>query len=213
MVLVPGGVIKMGRNDGDEYEKPVHEVRVSPFLIDRTEVTNEEYQRFVLATGQKAPSHWSNGLHPSGQGKLPVVNVSWDDARGYAIWLQKRLPTEAEWEFAARGTDGRIFPWGNEWNDSFANTARGREGKLLPVGSFPNGASPYGLLDMSGNVWEWTADNMVYESKGAGRAEGKVIRGGAYDVTRERATTTYRGAVQPERGYEKTGFRCVQDIR
>lgn len=212
MVLVPGGRFKMGREEGDEYEKPMHEVEIAPFFMDRTEVTNEEYLRFVQATSRPGPSHWANGLYPEGQAQYPVVNVTWEDARAYAAWANKRLPTEAEWEFAARGGDGRVYPWGNEWKNSYANSARGGNGRLAAVGSFPAGASPFGLLDMCGNVWEWTADNLMsYAGNSIELAAGKVIRGGAYDVPKERSTATYRGVVPPEKSYDKTGFRCVRD--
>src|SRR5262249_40579891 len=108
MVFVPGGTFEMGRDNGDEFERPAHTVKVKPFFLDRTEVTNEEYHRFVAATGHRPPANWAGGKIPEGQARFPVVNVSWEDANAYARWANKRLPTEAEWEFAARGTDGRI---------------------------------------------------------------------------------------------------------
>lgn len=214
MVYVPGATFKLGRDDGDEFAKPAHEVTVGAFYIDRTEVTNEQYQRFVRETGHRAPPHWEGGEYRAGEASLPVVNVSWEDARAYAAWAGKRLPTEAEWELAARGTDGRLYPWGQEWDGARANTREAGRGRIVAVGSFPEGASPYGALDMIGNVWEWTASDPVsYRGDGRLLAPGKVIRGGAYDVPRERATATYRGVVQPGRTYDKTGFRCVKPAR
>jgi formylglycine-generating enzyme required for sulfatase activity len=218
MVFVPGGIFKMGRDDGDELERPGHIVEVKPFFIDRLEVTNQEYQRFISATKRRPPSHWIGGKIAGGQMKLPVVNVSWSDAKAYAQWSKKRLPTEAEWEFAARGTDGRIYPWGNEWKPDHANAGKGKSGKLLDAGRYATGASPFGSLDMSGNVWEWTAtDFKDYPGrKTASSFAGsglKVIRGGAYDEDLKNATTTYRGAVSPDRAYNKTGFRCARDAR
>src|SRR5262245_54130432 len=218
MVFVPGGTFKMGRNNGDEFEGPAHTVKVKPFFIDRTEVTNEEYQRFVSATGHRSPSHWAGGKIPEGQTKFPVVNVSWDDANAYARWANKRLPTEAEWEFAARGTDGRIYPWGSGWKRDYANAGRSENGSLIKTGSYEPGASPFGALDLCGNVWEWTSSEFAdYPGRkvasslaGAGL---KVIRGGAYDVAPRRATSTYRGAVPPNRAFDKTGFRCVREAQ
>jgi formylglycine-generating enzyme required for sulfatase activity len=218
MVYVPGGTFKMGREGGDEFESPTHTVSVKPFFIDRTEVTNEEYQRFVSAEGHRAPAHWPDGKFPEGQAKFPVVNVSWDDAKAYARWANKRLPTEAEWEFAARGTDNRLYPWGDPWNQDYANAGREKNGSLVAVGSFPTGASPFGAFDMCGNAWEWTAsDYEDYPGRksptalaGAGL---KVIRGGGYDVSPKSATTTYRGAIPPDRVPDKTGFRLARDVQ
>ena len=218
MVYVPGGTFKMGREGGDEFESPAHTVSVKPFFIDRTEVTNEEYQRFVSAEGHRAPLHWSDGKFPEGQAKFPVVNVSWDDAKAYARWANKRLPTEAEWEFAARGTDNRLYPWSGGWRQDYANAGRDKAGNLVEVGRYAAGASPFGAFDMCGNAWEWTAsDYEDYPGRktpsslaGAGL---KVIRGGGYDVPPKRATTTYRGAIPPDRIPDKTGFRLARDVQ
>jgi formylglycine-generating enzyme required for sulfatase activity len=218
MVYVPGGAFRMGRDGGDEFESPAHPLTVSPFFIDRTEVTNEEYQRFVSATGHRAPVHWVDGKIPDGQAKFPVVNVSWDDANAYAQWANKRLPTEEEWEFAARGADERIYPWGNDWRQENANAGRDRLGGLVEAGRYAAGASPFGALDMSGNVWEWTAsDYQDYPGRktpsSLASAGLKVIRGGAYDVPPKRATATYRGALSPDRIPDKTGFRLARDVQ
>jgi formylglycine-generating enzyme required for sulfatase activity len=218
MVFVLGGTFKMGRGDGDDLERPAHTVEVKSFLIDRNEVTNEEYQLFISATKRRPPTHWVGGKIPDGQMKLPVINVSWSDADAYARWANKRLPTEAEWEFAARGTDGRVYPWGNEWNPDYANAGQGRKGRLVEAGSYAPGASPFGALDMCGNVWEWTASDFKdYPGRktpsALARVGLKVIRGGAYDATPKNATMTYRGAVSPTRAYDKTGFRCVRDAK
>jgi len=218
MVFVPGGSFKMGRDEGDVLERPAHIVEVKPFFIDRNEVTNEEYQRFILATNRRPPAHWVGGKIPGGQMKFPVINVSWGDANAYARWSKKRLPTEAEWEFAARGTDGRVYPWGNEWKPDYANAGQGKKGRLFEAGRYAPGASPFGALDMCGNVWEWTASDFKdYPGRkiastlvGSGL---KVIRGGAYDAGLKNVTTTYRGAVFPDRAYDKTGFRCARDAK
>ncbi len=214
MVYVAGATFTMGRDDGDEYAKPARSVTLPAFFIDRTEVTNEQYQKFVDATGHSAPSNWSGGKYPPGEARLPVVNVSWGDAADYARWARKRLPTESEWELAARGVDGRLYTWGSQWNSAFANTRDAGRGRIMEVGSFPQGSSPYGALDMIGNVWEWTTSDLTsYEPERRLLQRGKVIRGGAFDVPPEIATVTYRGVVQPEKQYDKTGFRCVRAIR
>lgn len=211
MIFIPGGKFQMGRVGGDEYETPVRTITVSPFFIARTEVTNQEYQRFVTDTGHRAPPHWQNGKFPANEANLPVVNVSWDDASDFAKWAGKRLPTEIEWEFAARGTEARLYPWGNNWNTASANAGRETGGRVSEVGRFPNGASPFGVLDLCGNVWEWTSSNLVSYADNKVMAPGKVIRGGAFNVPSERATTTYRGVLPPERLGDKTGFRLAQD--
>lgn len=213
MIFIPGGKFQMGRVGGDEYETPVRTVTVSPFFIARTEVTNQEYQRFVTETGHRAPPHWQNGKFPANEANLPVVNVSWDDASDFAKWAGKRLPTEIEWEFAARGTENRLYPWGNNWNPTSANAGRETGGRISEVGRFPNGASPFGVLDMCGNVWEWTSSNLVSYADDKVMAPGKVIRGGAFNVPSVRATTTYRGVLPPERLGDKTGFRLAQDAQ
>ncbi len=191
MVYVPAGEFTMGSADSDsqayDNEKPQHRVMVAGFWIDRTEVTNAQYRKFVDAGGYTNQAYWTeagwawkgqnNATQPNcwgdgnfNQAQQPVVCVSWYEAYAYARWVGGRLPTEAEWEKAARGTDGRIYPWGNTWdgtrvnfcdrnctydwkdagvNDGYATTA--------PVGSYANGVSPYGALDLAGNVWEWTS--------------------------------------------------------
>lgn len=214
MIYIPGGTFLMGRNDADKFEAPAHEVIVKPFFIDINEVTNGEYQSFIAATGYRAPSSWKNGKYSAGEERFPVVNVTWKDADTYAVWAGKRLPTEEEWEYAARGNDGRLYPWGNTWNSDLANADRSVNGRLFDVGSFPNGASPFKLMDMCGNVWEWTSSELLsYADKNQKLGIGRVIRGGAFDVAADRATATYRGFVPPENAYDKTGFRCARDAK
>jgi formylglycine-generating enzyme required for sulfatase activity len=152
----------MGSDEGDD-EKPVHRVYLDAFYIDKYEVTNALYGRFMRATGHKEPKLWNN--KEFSVPNKPVVGVSWYDAKNYCEWAGKRLPTEAEWEKAARGTDGRIWPWENQWDAGKANTSEKDDGYqyTAPVGNFEEGKSPYDAYDMVGNVREWVADWYDFE--------------------------------------------------
>ena len=217
MVFVPGGEFMMGRDDGDESERPEHPVTLKPFFIDTYEVTNEDYEKFVIATNHRTPATWKNGSVPSGAVRKPVTGATWADANDYARWAGKRLPTEQEWEFAARGTDGRRYPWGNDWQQGLAN-ANGAEKSMADVGAY-KGTSPFGTYDMIGNAWEWTASDFREYPGGhlpANQPSGelKVIRGGSYESTKEYGTTSYRVG-WPARyasASSQTGFRCVKDV-
>jgi serine/threonine-protein kinase len=221
MVAVAGGAVQIGSDasDADEYSKPAHTVSLKAFYIDKTEVTNAQYKEFLDKTGHPAPTDWQGGTYPAGADQLPVVNVTWNDAAAYAKWAGKRLPTEAEWEAAARGTDGRVFPWGNNWNPSAVNADQ-KSGAPKPVGSFSAGASPCGAEDMIGNVWEWTAtDYEPYpnssatwpkDDTGKERRPIKIIRGGAYN-SGSKVNVTWRGFQEPDKIGPRLGFRCVKD--
>lgn len=218
MVYVPGGEFIMGRDDGDAYEKPAHRVALKPFFIDTYEVTCGEYRSFIQATGHAAPPDWVNGNYPAGAVRKPVTGVNWDDANAYARWAGKRLPTEEEWEYAARGADGRLYPWGNEWKKGMAN-AEGASNGLADVGSY-KGASPFGAYDMVGNAWEWTASTLQAYPSGRiparERRDLRVIRGGNWQSARGKsATTTYRGGwpATDASDYSSSGFRLVKDIQ
>ena len=206
-VRVPAGSFLMGSSDNDELafenEKPQHTVELSGYLIGKYPVTNREYQNFVSDEGYKPPKDWSGEQYPSEKGDHPVVKVSWEEAQAYCQWLSEktgrdyRLPTEAEWEKAARGQEGRLYPWGDEWVWSRCNSAS-EIGDTTPVGQFsPQGDSPYGVADTSGNVWEWCADlfdgeaykrragSQVVDPEGPKRGTSRVLRGGAFqDVPR-----------------------------
>jgi formylglycine-generating enzyme len=165
MVLVPGGDYTIGSADGDPDEQPVHHVRLDPFYLDTREVTNGEFARFVETTGYRAEGDWQTFAR-AGEEQHPVVSVTWNDAVAYAAWAGKRLPTEAEWEVAARGgLEGEPFPNGGEilpGDATFNVEDDGSGARTTPVGSHrPNG---YGLYDMAGNVWEWCADVYVEDA-------------------------------------------------
>jgi formylglycine-generating enzyme required for sulfatase activity len=214
MVYVPGGEFIMGNASGDDFERPTHRTLVKPFFIDLYEVTCADYARFVEQTGHAPPPGWRNGQYPQGSARHPVAGVSWDDAVAYAQWANKRLPTEAEWEFAARGTEGRLYPWGNQWLAGMANAGSG--GGPADVGVF-KGVSPFGVYDMAGNVWEWTADDLRPYPGGqlppVSQGILKVIRGGSWQESPGQASTTYRGYLlaRGSKDYSATGLRCAQD--
>jgi formylglycine-generating enzyme required for sulfatase activity len=217
MVYVPGGTFMMGEDRGDEYQRPAHRVAVQPFFIDVHEVTCGEYGQFVRTTGHATPSGW--GTQICRDSELPVTGIDWYDARTYAAWANKRLPTEEEWEFAARGTDRGEYPWGDDWNAQAANAGNSSAGRLVAVGLYPKGQSPFGVMDMIGNAWEWTASDLQ-PYPGAHIANlpsgpRKIIRGGSWatDDPRDWTTTTFRGFALPSGGrdYSKIGFRCVKD--
>ena len=217
MVYVPGGTFFMGRNrneGGDEYEAPAHQVTVAPFFMDLYEVTNEQYLDFVKATKHRIPMTWTTERYPIDEAHKPVTGVSWDDANDYAKWVGKRLPSEEEWEFAARGTDGRRYPWGNQWDPQLVNANANSRAKA-DVGTY-KGVSPFGVYDMVGNVWEWTASNLVPYPGGRlpknVSDDLRIIRGGSYTENADQATTTYRGFIAKGSRYDKTGFRCVADV-
>lgn len=229
MIYIYRGVLLVGRDDGGENERPMHVAQIKPFFIDRTEVTNEQYQKFIDAAGHPSPPSWKGNRFQAGTEALPVTDVTWEDASAYAKWAGKRLPTEEEWEFAARGPNKEnLYPWGESWREDAANVKKDEKDQrqLLPVGQFPNGASPFGALDMIGNAWEWTASD--YKEYPGGKmdppAKGysnlKVIRGGSYDTSGKDATATLRVGWPASRkdwpkgvavDYSKTGFRLAQD--
>ena len=215
MVYIPGGEFMMGEDHDSttELASPAHKVTVQPFFMDRTEVTNSAYAAFVKAAKYPAPADWKAGTFLKVTNNFPVVKVSWDDANAYAKWAGKRLPTEAEWEFAARSNDGRLYPWGMNWLNNASNTKENSKNQLIEVGTYAIGASPFGVQDMAGNVWEWTlSDVMSYRDPNVVIASGKVIRGGAFSLTNDHAKTTYRGYNQPEAKTEALGFRTVKDL-
>ena len=247
MVLIPAGEFIRGTDSegANTDQKPAHQVYLDAFYIDKYEVTNAEYEEFILAGGYKKREFWTeegwnfiqkfqfdaDEWHQietplqygensvSTDPNHPVIGVSWYEANAYAAWAGKRLPTEAEWEKAARGTDERIYPWGNEMDFSklsyFSHII-----KLQAVGSFPEGASPYGVMDLAGGVWEWCADwyDDSYYPQSPGRnptgpdkGEYRVLRGGGWDSIRLQLRCSYRYYEPAGRRTYNVGFRCVQD--
>lgn len=227
MIAVAAGSYTIGRNDADPLEKPQHRIDLPAFFVDRTEVTNAAYKKFVDATNHKPPSNWSGAKVPDRRDNSPVTGITWQDAADYAAWAGKRLPSEAEWEAAARGADGRIYPWGNEWRAGLANigskpddiTAEQYPSGIKEVGQYPQGASPSGAVDMIGNAWEWVSDEItIYPGNTETKLPLKpglsyrVIRGGAYDGNKVH-DATYRGFLDASQPYPKVGFRCVKDAK
>jgi formylglycine-generating enzyme required for sulfatase activity len=234
MVLVPAGPFPMGvppgDRDGGRDEYPRHTVELDAFYIDAYEVNNARYREFVKATGHRTPVHptnpartlWKDGQVSIAVAERPVVNVDWQDADAYCKWAGKRLPTEAEWEKAARGTDDRRFPWGNvEPTSKHLNFNQQWIGEktLMPVGSYEAGKSPYGVYDMAGNVWEWVADwydDHYYEKSPAKNPKGpdsgtdKVLRSSGWAVETPLVRIFTRVKSAPEIRNESTGFRCAR---
>ena len=225
MVFVPAGNFIVGSDQGYDDEKPVHTVYLNDFYIDKYEVTNVLYRTCVEAGTCKTPSRTSSFTRDSYYANpqydnYPVIFVSWDDAKSYCAWRGMELPTEAQWEKAARGTDGRTYPWGSSidgtranYNDTVMDTTA--------VGSYENGKSPYGAYDMAGNAWEWVADwysNTYYlntpltDPPGPASGEYHVLRGGSWHDDERIVRTTNRGWSQIEYFYNTDfGFRCAMD--
>jgi len=220
MVDIPAGPFSMGTDRGNPDEQPAHEVDVPAFQMDKFEVTNADFAAFVEATGyqteaeKRGASRMWRDEYGDGKDDHPVVRASWNDAVAYCTWLGKRLPTEAEWEKAARGPEGFRYPWGNDYD---ATKVNGKESGLrgtTVVGSYPpNG---YGLLDMAGNVWEWTSD--WYQAYPANPMPDqfygekfRVVRGGGWFEEAPQLVTYNRNAADPEKtANDDLGFRCAK---
>jgi len=226
MVLVPGNKISYKVSANDEFipypQSEFEQVKVDSFLIDKFPVTNAQFYEFITASGYRPYDttrylrHWQDGIFRQGQDKYPVVNVSYEDASAYAKWAGKRLPVQTEWQLAAQGTDGRKWPWGNEFHGTYCNNSFGR---LTPVDAFPKGQSQYGVSDLVGNIWQLTND-MYFN----GTNYFIIIRGGSF-YKPESSWWYIQGGPQPldmtqmmlmvSPGYDRSatvGFRCVKDI-
>lgn len=212
MVKVPAGTFFMGMNQmKSEDNRPEHEIWLDSFLIDIYEVTNKQYRGCVAAGVCNEPEdlRFFADEHFADH---PVVYITWYDASDYCQWQKKRLPTEAEWEKAARGDKGNLYPWGNRLYLDKLNANNQYLG-TTPVGNFPAGASPYGAFDMAGNVWEWVED--WYEAYPGSNFQSdlfghkyKVVRGGSWNHPAEDARSTQRDMAHPERAIRVVGFRC-----
>jgi formylglycine-generating enzyme required for sulfatase activity len=230
MVPVPGGTFVMGRDNGFPDEQPAHEVSTRPFWIDKTEVTVAQFKQFLKAKGLKIPGRPSSPSMPGTYfvdhkyDNFPMVDVSWQSADSYCRWAGKRLPSEAEWEKAARGIDQRLYPWGAVWDENRVNSretpySSTTEKKIhfsSEVGSYPENASPYGALDMAGNAWEWVADWYTpypgnHTRNGAFGQKYRVIRGGSWVSNSLALMTVARDYSDPVFGYDSIGFRCAKD--
>lgn len=218
-VLIPAGTFVMG----DDEESPKRRIYLDAFYIDREEVTTGRYAKFLAATGSvRPPEDWEALKLPKGI-NLPVVGVDWNDAAAYCTWAGRRLPTDAEWEKAARGTDERMYPWGNEQptiaRANFENASpEPYDGGLTDVGTHPDGQSPFGVQDLAGNANEWTADwfserfasGDVRNPKGPTSGNGRVIRGGGRYEPADRMLSTKRYHAEPDTRGGDIGFRCAR---
>lgn len=238
MVFVPAGIFLMGSEEGEEDETPMRAAYLAGFYIDRCEVTNAEYVEFLNVIGghvrrcgghdcadtrdEDPDSHIIYNHEArryeaeAGYANHPVIKVSWYGAKAYCEHYGQRLPTEAEWEKAARGSDGRIYPWGDEFDARRANVDD-QVGDTVPGGSYPAGVSPYGVHDMVGNVWEWVED--WYEAYPGSRGHSpffgqkyKVVRGGSWNHPPRDARCTSRHIAHPARRIGVVGFRCVRPL-
>ena len=232
-VVIPGGPFTQGSTRGDEDERPARKVTLKAFAIDRTEVTRTDYAACVAAKRCKAspqevvvdgdpgrvpkpPRDGSRRAEPGGDPRdprLPMTGVDWNDAQAYCRFAGARLPTEAEWEKAARGEDGREYPWGNDADCARGNwgsfegegpCAAKNPGRPVPVGQYPSGASPYGVLDLGGNVWEWVADKYDEDPK------RRVVRGGSCFSYFVGPRAPNRNAWAPQHRDTDLGFRCAR---
>ncbi len=229
MALIPAGSFTMGAVSGefDGDETPPHVVYLDDYYVDVAEVTNAQYARFANGSGYQTDAEkagdsttWRSFNSPDRQ-RFPAIFVSWNDAVRYCAWAGKRLPTEAEWEKAARGAAKRIYPWGDAFDDKYANTADAGIGQPVAVASH-SAQSPYGLYDAVGNVWElvqdWYGGGYYTDSpranpRGPSAGPFKVLRGGSFKSQPDRATTTVREKISPDSRGDDIGFRCAQDVK
>jgi iron(II)-dependent oxidoreductase len=234
MVSIPAGPFAMGTNEGPEDERPAHEVTLGAYSIDRFPVTNAQYAEFLNKSGSAKPASLYDFDDPdarihrrgdrwvadAGYENHPAVEVPWAAAVQYCASRGKRLPTEAEWEKAARGTDARRYPWGNELPDKNKARFASDYGETAAVDAYPAGASPYGVRDMAGNTWEWVSSAYrpyPYRAND-GREDSKpgpvrATRGGGHDSPAAEITTTQRGrnlSRNPAAGHHNIGFRCAK---
>lgn len=228
MVLIEGGEFQMGSDEGDSsnivngvnLQGPAHTVKVDSYYLDINEVTNRQYKEFVDARGYPPPRHWTNGgSYEPEDADLPVTFVNWSDANNYATWRGRRLPTEKEWEYAARSGDRNFkYPWGNDFRPGIANVLQGvKKTKPAAVGTYKEDRNRFGVYDLGGNVSEWVQDFFkLYSGKPSEFDILKVYRGGHFTDPKETATATHRWADAPnttdENTLSVTGFRCAKSV-
>jgi serine/threonine-protein kinase len=222
LVDISGGMFQMGRNDSLPTESPAHQVTVKEFSMDKTEVTNAEYARFVSESNHTPPQQWGSINPPVGQELLPVSSVSYEDAVAFAEWRSKRdgvtyrLPTEEEWEYAARNGDkDNLYPWGNAWAPGRAATQEAGVGKEQAVGTYPQGGNRWGAQDLIGNVWEWTSSKAsLYPGSPLQLPDVQkgwiVARGGGYSTPKDKVSGTRRDWFAPNYKNPVLGFRLVK---
>lgn len=253
LVMIEGGSFMMGRNlteaekslefiEGRQrvrvfrYDYPAHPMDVQTFYLDKTEVSNAQYEEFINSSGHAPPEHWQGATPPPNAALVPVTNVTYLDATSYCDWRTSqrndgfvyRLPTEEEWEYAARGKEaGRpaaplnLYPWGDIWQDGLANTKEARLDRPRNVDAYPNGQSPFGVLNLAGNVYEWTKSDFNHypgsdqptPTPPGGQGTYQVVRGGYFGRQKEFATTTNRVWAGPEDKGPKLGFRCAAELK
>lgn len=241
MALIPAGAFKMGSTTDQAMteckkfradceaawyavEEPVHTVDLPAFYMDIYEVTNVAYRACETAGTCKTPHFTTSATHPdyytnTQYDNYPVINVNWDNAKTFCEWRGGRLPSEAEWEKAARGTDGRTYPWGEGLDTTHANFADSKTGDPVAVGSYESGKSPYGLYDMTGNVWEWVADWLEAYPGGDPAAspafgqKARGLRGGAWFDPGNSIHAAFRGMLDPVQSFGNIGFRCARDAQ
>ena len=229
MVLIPKGDFIMGTDLRHDDEGPVHTSYTDSYYIDIYEVTNKDYKVFIDGTrskenkGHGLPEHWTGGSYPEKIADHPVVFVSWFDANSYCRWMGKRLPTEREWEKAARGTKGLIYPWGDDWDKEKSNNPVKESTGTEPIGSYEAGKSTYGLYDMSGNVWEWV-DEYYNPHPGSSNLSPefgekyRLLKGGSwwdcmFYSCGISAPTYNRSFFDPTTKNQSFGFRCAADVK
>jgi formylglycine-generating enzyme required for sulfatase activity len=225
MVLVPAGEFVMGSDKGDDDEQPIHRAFLDSFYLDKFEVTNGRFAKFVEAVQIEPPWGFKDKDTPVTDADRPVRWVNWMDAMGYCLWAGKRLPTEAEWEKSARGADGRPYPWGSDLPTPAHAVFGLKEGgadTISPIGNRDKGKSPYGVHDLAGNLYEWVMDwyaddyyanfskNPAINPRGPSEGTAKVQRGGSYINSPYRLRSSFRTKGDPTEQDPNVGFRCAQ---
>lgn len=203
MIYVPAGAFISGPPEAQQ------DLTLPAFYVDVKLVTNRKYSDFMRAAGAAAPPHWPSRELPEGLADHPVVNITWDDAAAYAKWAGRRLPTAEEWQKAARGVDGRRYPWGNEFDEQRCNTKESGVGALTRAGRYARGASPYGCFDMVGNVVQWCQDSGEVS---VADPDSRPVCGIAFDEAGAASGCWRMERRNKSRGSQKCGFRCATDV-